>query len=316
MWFKNLCLFQFTESFVMPAGELETALAAHPLGPCPGGTPSTQGWLPVLSDGGLVEGFDRHLFIAFGEKQRLLPASVVNQALGEKVDDYLHQRGYKPGRKVRMEMKDEITARLLPQAFVVQKSIKAWIDSERGWLVVDAASAAQAEKLTELLREHVPQLPRIILPDTQIGAQTLLTEWLGRGDAPGRFSLDDEAEIQGMEPTKATIRYTRLPIANADELRKHLNTGKRVTKLGMSWDDRLSCILTDTLQIKRVKLLETQAEDDAISEEDAQLAFETEMRLMTGLLREMLSELAQEMGMRGPSIPSSSTASDPAALHA
>ncbi len=303
MWFKNLCLFQFTESFTLTPGELETALAEHPLGPCPGGTPSAQGWLPVLADGGAVEGFDRHLFIAYGEKQRLLPGSVVSQAVAEKVEEYTMQRGYKPGRKIRMEMKDEVTARLLPQACVVQKSIKAWLDTERGWLIVDSSSAGQAEKLVELLREHVPQLPRIILPDPEIGPQTLMTEWLGHGEAAGRFTLDDEAEIQGTEPTKATIRYTRMPVSSADELRKHLDKGKRVTKLGLSWDDRVSCVLTDTLQVKRIKLLETQAEDDAIQEDNAAVAFETEMRLMTGLLRELLSDLSAELGIRGPSIP-------------
>lgn len=301
MWFKNLCLFQFTETFTLAPGELEAQLHAHPLGPCPGGSPSSQGWVPVLADGGLVEGFDRHMFIAYGEKQRLLPGSVVSQAVEEKVEEYTQQRGYKPGRKLRMEFKDEITARLLPQAFVVQKSQRAWLDSERGWLIVDAASTTQAEKLVELLREHVPELPRIILPDTDIGPQTLMTEWLGRGEAPGRFSLDDEAEVQGSDPTKATIRYTRLPVASADELRKHLNQGKRVTKLGLTWDDRVSFVLTDTLQIKRMKLLDTQAEDDPAAD-DPMLAFETEMRLMTGLFGEMLGELASELGMRGPAI--------------
>lgn len=302
MWFKNLCLFQFTETFSLTPGELEGLLAAHPLGNCPGGSPSSQGWLPVISEGGLADGFDRHLFVHYGEKQRLLPGSVVSQAVQEKVEEYAQQRGYKPGRKLRMEFKDEITARLLPQAFVVQKSQRAWLDGERGWLIVDAASATQAEKLVELMREHLPQLPRIILPETDVGAQTLLTEWLGRGSAPGRFALDDEAEVQGHEPTKATIRYSRMPVGSAEELRKHLNAGKRATKLGLCWDDRVSFVLTDTLQIKRLKLLDTQAEDDTVRDADPMLAFETDMRLMTGMLRELLADLAQELGMRGPTV--------------
>ena len=303
MWFKNLCLFQFTESISLPAAELEQLLAAHVLGHCPAAMPSAQGWVPVLSDGSLVESFDRHLFIHWGEKQRLLPAAVVSQALQEKVEEHVQQRGYKPGRKQRMEMRDELTARLLPQAFVVQKSQRAWIDAERGWLVVDAASAGQAEKLVELLREHAPDLPRIILPDTSVGMQTLLSEWLGRGEAPGRFSLDDEAELQGTDATRALIRYSRLPVGSAQELRRHLDSGKRATKLGLSWQDQLSFVLTDTLQVKRLKLLDTQAEDDAVREDDPHLAFETDMRLMTGVLRELLNDLAQELGMRGPSVP-------------
>ena len=302
MWFKNLCLFQFPESFTLAPAALEEALGAHPLGDCPGGSAQTQGWVPVLTDGGLVEGVDRHLFIAYGEKQRLLPGSVVTQALAEKVEHFTASRGYKPGRKQRMEMREELTAQLLPQAFVVQKSCRAWIDSERGWLVVDAASLNQAEKLVELLREHAPELPRIILPDTSVGTQTLMTEWLGRGEAPGRFSLDDEAEVQGTDATKSLIRYSRMPVGSATELRRHLESGKRAVKLGLSWDDRLNFVLTEMLQLKRLKLLETQAEDDAVREDDPRLAFETDMRLMTGLLREVLADLGRACRARGPAI--------------
>lgn len=302
MWFKNLCLFQFTESFSLPPAELEAALAAHPLQNVPGAMEHTQGWLPVLSEGRMVEGFDRHMFLRFGERQRLLPASVINQELATKVEEHAQQRGYKPGRKQKQEMKEDIRARLLPQAFVVQKSIRAWLDSEHGWLVVDAASQGQAEKLVELLREHAPMLPRIVLPDTEVGVQTLLTEWLGRGEAAGHFTLDDEAEVQGSDPQRATIRYSRLPVGSANELKRHLDQGKRATKLGLCWDDRLSMVLADNLQIKRLRLLETQAEDDSVRDDDPQLAFETDMRLMTALLHDMLRELGKELGLRGPSL--------------
>ena len=105
-----------------------------------------------------------------------------------------------------------------------------------------------------------------------------MTEWLGRGEAPGRFSLDDEAEVQGTDATKSLIRYSRMPVGSATELRRHLESGKRL------------------------KLLETQAEDDAVREDDPRLAFETDMRLMTGLLREVLADLGRELGMRGPAI--------------
>src|SRR3546814_19846377 len=103
------------------------------------------------------------MLIALGVEQKLLPSSVVQQAVDERASELEQRQGFKPGRKQLRDLKDQVTAELMPRAFAKRRSTRAWIDPVSGWIVVDAASPSRAEELLELLRDGVdgqsPEMP-------------------------------------------------------------------------------------------------------------------------------------------------------------
>ena len=84
-----------------------------------------------------------------------------------------------------------------------------------------------------------------------------MAAWLMLGDAPLRFVLDQDLELQAVDQTKATVRYVRHPL-EGKEIQQHLNSGKFVTRLGLTWNDRVSFVLTEKLEIKRLQFLTHQ----------------------------------------------------------
>jgi recombination associated protein RdgC len=65
------------------------------------------------------------------------------------------------------------------------------------------------------------------------------------------------------------------------------------TRLALTWRDRVSFVLTDKLEVKRVKLLDVAATENDGEADDAEERFEADFVLMTGLLDRFLAELAE-----------------------
>lgn len=296
MWFKNLCVFRLSAPWTLAPGALEEALSHKPLLPCSGQTALSRGWVPPRESGGnCVEALPPHLLIAQGTEEKLLPAAVINQEAKERAISFEQQRGYKPGRKQMRDIKDEVTLDLMPRAFARRKMVRAWLDTEQGWLIVDTGTAAAAENLIEHLRTTLGEMPGVTLVEPNMALSATMTEWLAKNQAPGRFQIEDECELVGSDETKSTVRYLRHPL-NTEEIRKHIAAGKRVSRLALSWNDKLSFVLNDTLQIKRLKFLDMDADASEGSEVDDEQKFEIDFTLMTSELRVMLGELCAMIG--------------------
>lgn len=123
-----------------------------------------------------------------------------------------------------------------------------------------------------------------------------MASWLMLGDAPLRFTIDQDLELQAADKTKATIRYSRFPL-EGKEIRTHLQSGMTATKLGLTWNDRISFVLTEKLQLKRLEFLHVEKEKaDGQSEITPEEQFDMDFTLMAGELSQLLSDLAQALG--------------------
>jgi recombination associated protein RdgC len=193
-------------------------------------------------------------------------------------------------RELKMKVTEELRARALTRRRVT----RAWIDPAGGWCVVDAASPGKAEEVIEALRDALDSFA--VLPlDTQRTPHTSMAAWLTHGDAPGRFSIDQDLELQSADKSKAMIRYTRHPLDGA-EVRSHLSSGKYPTRLGLTWNDRVAFVLTEKLQIKRLEFLEMTREAAGESQIDAAEQFDIDFTVMCGELAKLLDELVQSLG--------------------
>lgn len=295
MWFKNLQVYRLPVNWAITQQELEDQLARKRFQPCGSQDQETRGWLPPVADGTLVHSVAGQWLIALGYEQRLLPASVVNQEAEERAELIAAQQGYKPGRKQMKELREQVLQEFLPRAFTRRRKAFAWIDAKNGWLVVDAPSQARAEDVLEALRQVLDTLPLAMLR-TERSPASAMADWLASGEAPAGFTIDQDCELRSVSEDKAAVRYVRHAL-EGEEIRGHLASGKLPTRLALTFDDRISFVLTDKLEIKRLDFLDIVKEQvDESGAEDAQALFDASFALMTGELVRLLPAVIEALG--------------------
>lgn len=294
MWFKNLQTYRLAGEWTLAPGALEERLAQRQLQACVGLNPQSRGWVKVPGTEQLVYGQGRQMLIALGVEQKLLPAAVVRQEVETRAVELEQRQGFKPGRKQLRDLKDLVTAELMPRAFAKRRVTRAWIDPVQRWLVVDAASPARAEELLELLRDAVPGLS-LELPELAQSPSAAMTAWLASGHAPGTFDIDQECELSGKDALKPTIRYLRHALDGA-EIRQHIAAGKLVTRLGLRWNARAGLVLTDKFEIKKLRFEDIEKTREDTATQSAQEQFDAEFALMSGELAALLKELEAVLG--------------------
>ncbi|MDO9190277.1 MAG: recombination-associated protein RdgC, partial [Sulfurimicrobium sp.] len=241
MWFKNLQIYRLRDCAVSP-DKLEEALASMAFRPCGNMDMQSRGWLAPRGEGGaLVHVLKEQMLIALGVEQKLLPSAVINQYAQERAEEIEEQQGYKPGRKQLREIRERVAEELLPRAFARRRKTYAWIDPAGGWLVIDAASPAKADELVEALLKCSPDITPALVR-TQLSPMSAMTGWLAANEAPAGFSIDRDCELLAPGEEKSLVRYVRHPLESA-EIRDHIESGKQVTKLAMTWNDRISFVL-------------------------------------------------------------------------
>lgn len=297
MWFKNLSIFRLTEGFALTPAELEQKLEPMLFRPCGNHQEFSFGWTSPLgkSSGQLVHSANGFMMICGKKEEKVLPAAVVNEMLQEKILELEDQQSRKLSKKERAAIKDELIFELLPKAFTFSRKIYAYIDPNGGWLVVDAASAKSAEDLLSLLRKCLGSLPAI--PLAAIHKPTvIMTQWLMTNQVPDDVTIEDECELRSPEEEGGIIRCKRHDLA-LPEIKNHLETGKQVIKLAISWADRMAFILDENLSIKRLRFLDMiqdQVADIETSNEAER--FDADFSIMSMELANFLPRLVELFG--------------------
>lgn len=294
MWFKNLQIYRLPAPWSVTADQLEAALLPQTFVSTSSLEMQSMGWVAPRPHGRLVHVVDRQMLLLLGREKKLLPATVINQVAKAKAAELEEQQGFKPGRKQMKELKEQVADELRPRAFSIYSSTFVWIDPVNGWLVVDAASAAKAEDVLKLLIKAVDKFPLESLHVAQ-SPRTAMTGWLAADDAPGGFTVDQDTELQAAGESKATVRYVRHTI-DPDDVRRHIKAGKQCTRLAMTWADRISFVLTESLAVKRVTPLDVLKEDSEVSSRDEDERFDSDFMLMAGELSKMIAALVEALG--------------------
>ena len=294
MWFKNLQIYRLTAPWTLSSEQLEAALAPQTFAPCSSLDLQTQGWVSPRDNGMLVHTVNRQILLQLGTEKKLLPSTVINQVTKARAVELEEQQGFKPGRKQMKELKEQVTDELLPRAFSIQRSTRVWIDPVNGWLVIDAAGAAKADEVFKLLLKSLESLPFAVLR-TERSPLSAMTDWLAADEAPAGFSIDQDTELRSAGEGKATVRYVRHTL-DPDDVRRHIASGKQCTRLALTWADRVSFVLTETLAVKRVAPLDVLKENADASTQNEDERFDTDFALMTGELAKMIAELVEALG--------------------
>lgn len=295
MWFKNLQLYRLPTMWSIGITNLRDQLARAPFVKCESNQPMSRGWVPPREGSYLAHLVGSQWLIALGVEQRLLPAAVVAKEVRERAAVIAEQQGYAPGRKQLRELKERVIEELMPRAFTSYRVTHAWIDPIGGWLCIDASTPSKAEEVIEHLRHSLDEFPLRPLT-TELSPASAMADWLASGEAPPYFTIDRDCELKAISEEKATVRYIRCPLDDAEEIKSHLASGKLPSKLALTWFDRMSFVLTDKLEVKKLAFLDMIKEVSERNAEDAADIFDADFALMTGEISQFLPRLVEALG--------------------
>lgn len=298
MWFKNLSLLRFTETFTLNTEQLQERLETGRFQPCGSLQPMSYGWTPPLGrdeDGPLIHASGGFLMICALREEKILPSSVVNEVLAEKIAEIEDSKGTTVRKKERDALRDDIIHELLPRAFSFTRKLYAYIDPKGGWLVVDSSSAKKTEELASWLRRCLESLP-VALPAVHERPSAVMTRWLAEGAPPADISIENECELRANDEEGSVIRCKNHDLS-APEIQNHLEAGKEVVKLAVNWNDRLSFVLDDALGIKRLRFLDAIQEQAAdVEAADVAERFDADFAIMSLELANFLPRLMELFG--------------------
>lgn len=295
MILKNLVIYRLGAKWAVDAEAFEQKLAQQRLLACGAFDMESRGWVPPrdASDDRLLYTQNRHWLLTLGVEEKLLPTSVVRQLARDRAADIALSQGRPVGRKQMRDIRDQVTNELMPRALGRRHYTRCWIDTLNRWLVVDAAADKAAEECLEALRRVEDDFPCKRL-ETERSPGGAMTRWLRDDDAPGLFSIDQDLELLAGDASKATVRYSRHPLDGKD-IKDHIAAGKLATRLGLTWKDRISFVLTDQLHVKRINFLDILNDESSDEPDDAEEKFDIDFALMTGELTQMLDDLVKAL---------------------
>jgi len=302
--FKASSFFRISPDFVLPPLEaLETALQAARFLPCGPTQPDSHGWVPPRGKKSevLAESVGGHLILKLQTEKRALPASAVRAAVEERIEKYKLETGQeRVGGKIKKAFKEEVILDLLPRAFTKRSTMLLWLDPVGRFLVVDTGSLSGADRIVTALVEALAGIPGSnpsigLKPvQTQMTAATSMAHWLSTREAPWNFTVDQDCELKTPDEQKSTVRYARHTL-EIDEVAEHIAQGKLPTRLALTWNERVSFELTESAQIRKIKLLDVvmDGQSDKGKDDDG---FDADAAILTGELSGLIPDLLEALG--------------------
>ncbi len=295
--FKSLVIYRIAQGWTPDLQAAEEALAKAQFMECGATQEKSCGWMPPRGEahGAMLESIGGQWIARLMTETKAIPGSVLARKVKEKAERIEQETGRKPGRKESKELKDEAKLDLLPMAFTKQASIWVWIDPTARLLVLDTGSQGRADEVVTLLVEALPGLS-VSLLDIKTSPQAAMAHWLKEQEPPVGFTVDRECELKSANEEKAVVKYGRHPLDIA-EVQGHIDAGKLPTKLALTWDDRVSFLLTERLQVRKLQFLDTVFEGRGGDEG----GFDTDVAIATGELSKLIPDLIEALG--GESTP-------------
>ena len=290
-------VYRLKSPWTATTAQLETALQQAHFVECGASQEKSVGWTEPRGQthGPCVEVVAGQWIMKWMLGAKTVPSSVVKRKVKEEVAKIEATTGRKPGKKEIRTLGDDARLALLPMAFTKQASVTLWLDPQTRLLVLDAASQARADEVLTSLGKAVDGLA-LGLINTQTAPATAMAQWLATQEAPFRFSVDRECELKAADESKAVVRYSRHAL-DTDEVVQHIANGKVPTRLALTWNDRVSFVLTESLQLKRVAFLDVVADEAPVAAGDrSDDHFDADVAIATGELSRLLRDLFEALG--------------------
>lgn len=298
--FKNALVYRIEHWEPPPLAELERRLATGRFVECAASQPESAGWVAPRGDkhAALAESVAGQWVFKLCTETKKVPGSVVKQQVQAKLDAIEQDLGRRPRGKQVRELKESVVHALLPRAFPKRNDTLIWLDAAAGIVWVGTGTAKKADHVVTLLTELLGGGLKLNLLQTELSPATAMAQWLADQEAPAGFTIDRECELKQPDSEKATVRYARHTLDIA-EVGEHIRQGKLPTQLALTWNGRVSFVLTEGLTLKKIELLDVMLEGAAVDAANAGAddgGFDADVAITTGELRQMLPALIDALG--------------------
>jgi recombination associated protein RdgC len=294
-FFKNIVAYRIGPDWQPPPLErLDAELQRLAFTPCEPTQPSSAGWVPPRGQehGAMVESVGGQWILKLAVERKAVPGGAVRAELEARCKAVEAERGRKPGRKEKAEIKDEIVLSFLPRAFSKRATHGVWLDVAARLLVVSASSLKAAEPVVKQLIDVMAELSHVLALaplNTATAPSTAMGEWLTAKEAPPAFTIDRDLELKHSGEEKSVVRYARHKL-DMDEIPQHIQEGKLPTQLALTWNEKVSFVLTGQLGIRKIDI---RGVEDAPKGEDG---FDADIAIATGELSQLLPQLVESLG--------------------
>ncbi|WP_051975103.1 recombination-associated protein RdgC [Cupriavidus necator] len=296
MWLKNATVLRLV-SLGQHLDALNNALGKQAFTSCGSSDFASSGWVPPRADGSLAHVVGQQVLLSYCIEKKVLPSAVVKDALAARSAEIEARQGFKVGRKQLKELKEDVTRELLPKAFATRSKTAVWIDPVNNLICIDAVGSKVDTIVTALFRS-IDRLEATPL-HCNLSPAAAMTDWLASDKAPAGFTVDQDAELKDSGEGKSTVKFANHSLDAAD-LGHHLAGGKRCTQLAMTWEDRISFVLTSALGLKKIKALGVIKDETKDNGEDADARFNADFALMAGELGKLIAALGGALGGESP----------------
>ncbi len=298
--FKNALVYRIDHWDAPPLPEIDQRLATAPFVECGATQPESSGFVPPRGDkhAALAESVGGQIVLRICTETKAVPGGVVKTQIQAELDKIEAETGRRPKGKRVKELKEAVVHALLPRAFPKRSETLVWIDPVGRTVWVGAGSTKKADTVVTRLIELLGGNLKLALLQTQLAPATAMAQWLQAQEAPPGFSIDRDCELKQPDSEKATVRYARHTLDIA-EVGEHIAQGKLPTQLAMTWQGRVSFVLTEALTLKKIELLDVVLEGagvDAANQGKDEGGFDADVAIATGELRQLLPALVEALG--------------------
>ncbi len=295
--FKNIRIYRLGADWRCPTGAaLEAALKKFAF--CPLGATQKQslGWVsPRNQDHApLLEVIGGQWILKLQSESKSVPGGVLKKAVDARCKKIEQDTGRKPGRKEKKELKEEVELSLLPRAFSKTNTTMVWLDTAKNLLIVGTSSQGVADDvLTKLVEatQEAGDVAQVALLQTERSPSTAIAGWLLEKEAPAGFTVDRDLELRQPDNEKSAVRYARHNL-EIDEVVEHIRAGKVPMQVAMTWNSRVSFVLTADLSLKKIEMLDDVFDNAAEND----FGFDGDVSIFTGELAKLIPDLVEVLG--------------------
>lgn len=298
MFFTNAIVYKFKQEPDYNQADFEAALSQDKARPCTNQDLSTFGWCPALGkhSNNLAHFSGSSILICAKKQEKVLPPAVINEMLAAKVDQVELEEGRPVKKKEKDELKENLIHTLLPSALIKSTYTYAFINIETGLIVVNTPSFNKAEEVLALLRKSLGTLP-VVPFFANNDLDVFLTSTLTNLSAPEGFEIGFNADLIECDDNAATVKFKNHELSS-EEVKTHLESGKRVTSLQFKFGDRISFNFNDDGAIKQINYSDVLKEENAdIPKEDMKLKLDADFILVSNELLDLVSSI--EVSLQG-----------------
>ncbi|GAA0202825.1 recombination-associated protein RdgC [Kangiella japonica] len=291
MWFKNCFIYYLSSKFEHSQDSLEESLNNQSFKEIGRQETDAFGWVSPLGRGydSLVYGANSAYLLAMRKEQKVIPASMVKEALEDRVAQIEEAEGRKVYGKEKANLKDDILSLLKPKALTKSSHTYGYIDTRHELLVVNAGSASAADAFVELLIESLGTLGAVRLMGEE-SPGSIMNQWV-LGDLSENLQLTGQFDLQDPKDDRVIKIKGEQDLELVKEL---LNDGFWVQKMGIRRAEEFSAVLSSDLSLKSIKFDdELLKENDEIDSQDKIARIDADFVLMTQTMAQFIKELMQ-----------------------